>query len=168
MAPVRERPSIHPLAQKVANQIDGRIIAAAVFNPNVLIGTPGGGLASMVALSNWRRKAKAVRRGEVRTDNASLLVVTSTSVYLFEYGWLKVLGLRVLVGTWLRSSMTARPVELKHPFDPSGRPDPRSWSALRLEDSTGELICELQPETWELDAKLVYRELTSKPDSDSD
>lgn len=165
---VRQRPSIHPLAQKVANQIDGRILAAAVFNPNVLLGTPGGGLASMVALVNWRRKAKAVRRGEVRTDNASLLLVTPTSVYLYEYGWLKALGLPVLVGSWLRSSITARPVELKHPFDPSGRPDPRSWSALRLEDSAGDLICELQPETWELDAKLVYRELTGQASSEHD
>lgn len=168
MVVVRQRPTIHPLAQKVVIQVDGPIIAAAVFNPNVLLGTPGGGIASMVALLNWRRKAKAVRRGEARTDSASLLVVTSTSVYLYEYGWLKALGLPVLVGSWLRSSITARPTALKHPFDPSGRPDPRSWSALRLEDAAGELICELQPETWEIDAQQVYGELTDNAGSGSD
>lgn len=165
MAAVRERPSIHPLARKVANQVDGPVIAAAVFNPNVVLGTPGGGLASLIALVNWRRKAKAVHRGEVRTDNATLLVATATSVYLYEYGWLKSLALPVLVGSWLRASTAARPVELKHPFDPSGRPDPRSWSALRLEDSAGELICELQPETWDVEAKQVYRELMGQGDS---
>lgn len=157
------QPPVHPLAAKVVPLIDGPVVAAAAFNPNVLLGTPGAGLASLVAVVNWRRKVKARRRSAVVTDQTSLVVVTPTTVYLYDLGLLRFVNQTTPVVAWARAGLVATAVELVHPYDPSGRPDPRRWPALRLTDTKGALLTELQPESWAPESQKVYLELTGVP-----
>jgi hypothetical protein len=156
--------SIHRLAAKVAPEISGMAVAAAVFRPNVAH-LAGAGLWGIVAtVGNWRREDRAIL-DDGGLAPTTLLVVTTGEVHAFDAGLLAWNAVRE-IAHWPRNDLVARAVAIAGPTPPVWREGRfRPPPSLRLENRAGELLAELQPVGWGAAAKRVFAELGATPPS---
>ena len=150
--------SIHRLAAKVATEISGMAVAAAVFRPNAAQSYLPGPFMLVAQVANWRREDRAIL-DDGGLAPTTLLVVTAHEVYAFDAGLLAWNAVR-LIAEWPRADLAAR----AEPMAGAGsrfRPPP----SLRLENQAGELLAELQPVGWGAAAKRVFAELGATPPS---
>ena len=150
---------IHRSAKRVAGQVRGVPLAAALFEPNV-VRAAGPGLMMLALPFDWRRQDRAIAAG-LGLAPESLLVVTNEDVYAFDASLLRWTKILRKLGEWPRADLVARAVAVSGPVPPRWaetrfRPPP----GLRLEDTAGLCLAEVRPLGWGDDAKEVFRLLT--------
>lgn len=159
---------IHRSATRLAGQVRGLPLAAALFEPNV-VRVAGPGLMVLALPFDWRRQDRAIAAG-VGLAPESLLVVTTDDVYAFDASLLRWTRIVRKLAEWPRADLVARAVALSGPIPPRWteikfRPPP----GLRLETTAGLCLAEVRPLGWGDDAKEVFRLLTgsaSWPDAE--
>jgi hypothetical protein len=122
----------------------------------------GGGLPGLIGVVvSWHREDRAILE-EGGLAPRTLLVVTTADVHAFDAGLLSWKAV-VQIAAWPRADLVARIVPVAGPIPPRWaefryRPPP----SLRLENRAGELLAQLQAETWGTASKRVVAELTGE------
>ena len=150
---------VEGLVRQVEQHVDGALVAAGLFQPNVARLPEFGVLGVVTMPLNWRREQQAMDEG-LGLAPSTLVVVTPETVYVFDAWLLGWGGVRLLL-EHPRRSLLARTVPLAEPRAPAEvRMSPPELSALRLEDGEGRILAEPAPQGWGDEVKRVFRVLT--------
>ena len=142
------------------------VVAAGLFEPNIVRLGGTGGLGGTLLIIDWVRVRKAIRRDDALADR-SIVVVTPRDIYAFNGALLRLRRARQLA-RWRRADVTA------HVVHPTG-PLPPAWvesgytplPALRVMTRSGVRLAEVKPVAWDGGVRGVFQELTgADPSSD--
>lgn len=155
-------PDLRALFGAVTPAVSGTVLAAGLFEPNILRWGGIDRLGAFLGVADWVRMRAAVRRRKAPAPTA-ILVVTTERVYAYDGSLLRLsTGLRE-VASWDRRQLvaTAVPIPLPHPpaWGESGYHPP---PALRLECPAGTLVAEMKAVAWDERVERVFEELTGE------
>ncbi len=136
------------------------VVAAGLFEPNVVRWGGGAGIGVVLLLSDWVRIRRAIRRNDALADR-SIIVVTPRDILAFDAALLRVRKAPRELGRWRRADVVAHAVHATGPLPPawieSGYTPP---PVLRLETRKGVRLAEVKPVAWDEGVRNVLEELT--------